>query len=493
MSVDSESIQHAPVSVAGNVAKNFITVSAGNFASQAIGFFVVAYLARVLGPQSYGQVSLATATLAFGAYFADLGLHTLGIRSVAQDRTRLESVVSNYVALKVILAVMATLLVTGFAFVSRLSETVQTLTLLYAITLLFTGVYIDWVFTGLQRMEFIGVARILSYLIYAAIVFLTVHSPQDIFWLPLSVLTGQVVSACFLLFVFKRNYPVFQFKPEPASWVLLLRQALPLSASLLIIQFYISLPPLLLGWFQGETAVGYYSGAWRLEQILHGLLGLFFVTLYPVAAHRWKHSPDTIQPFLEKVLKLILILTIPIAMGGTVMGGQVLTSVLGAKFANSILPFQILLWNLVAVGVNGTFAQLVLMMNGKQKEFLWVVSVGAVVSILMDLLLIPTAGYIGAAVAWVLAEIAVCFSSYWLARRYVTLAFGGVLLRPFAASALMILACWILLVWIAWEVVVPIGGLVYLIGLIAMGGLDRNDWDFARRVLLNERGGESSG
>ncbi len=48
-----------------------------------LGFVVSVYLARVLGPETYGQVGYALAVLAYFILFTDGGLQVLGTRAVA--------------------------------------------------------------------------------------------------------------------------------------------------------------------------------------------------------------------------------------------------------------------------------------------------------------------------------------------------------------------------------------------------------------------------
>lgn len=463
-----------------------MSVSAGNLTSKAIGFFIVAYLARVLGPQGYGQISWALAAVAFGSFFADLGLQTLGIRAIAQQPENLQATVSNYVSLKVLLSMAALLLMIAFALVSGQSETVKCLTILFGFTVVLTAFLIEWVFTGLHQMQFVGVSRVLQQGIYAIAVFLIVHGPESILLLPVASMAGYLASVGFLAVLFRRQQPTFRFRLDPKAWPGILRLALSLSLSLFTIQVYINLPTLLLGWFKGETDTGFYSGALRLMQVLHELLGLFFLTLYPVAAARWKNSPDTMGNFLERVFRLILTLSVPIAMGALVAGRPLLALILGDRFASSVLPFQILIWNLVVVGINGVYAQLALLMNGKQTEFLKAVAVGAFVSLALNLVLIPTLSYVGAAIAWVVAEIGVCLSSYWLAKRFITLRFWPYLLRPLAAAGIMVAGCWLLVrcgmpVW----TVIPLGVPVYGLALMLFGGFDKNDLDFIRWLLVN--------
>jgi O-antigen/teichoic acid export membrane protein len=481
---DTVSVEPLQVSKARRVAQNYLSVSAANLVNRVISFLVVAYAARVLGPRAYGQLSWAQAVYLYGTCFADLGLWTLGVRTLAQECENVQPHVSNYVSLRMLTALAAAVLLAAFAMVSGQSETTKWLVILYGLSLLATSVLIDWVFTGLQRMEFVGSARILSQVTYAGLVIALVRGQREMLFFPLLTFVGLSASAAFLIFIFRRLYPSFRFHPEPDVWPRLLREALPLGVSGLVIPVYVLLPTLMVGWLRGEAATGHYGGAFRIVQVVHQLLNLALVTLYPVVASRWKHAPEAIGRLLERILKIFLVLGVPIAMGALVVGSQMVILILGDRFSNSVIPFQIMLWNVVIVGISSVYAQLVLVMNGKHSEFLKVIACGAVASVIFDLLLIPRFSYVGAAVAWVLAEMVICVVSYRLARPFAIIRVWPYLLRPMGAAAVMVLLVRLLTgygisIWLS----IPLGAVVYGTVLIVIGGFDGQDFQFIKRTL----------
>jgi O-antigen/teichoic acid export membrane protein len=54
---------------------------------------------------------------------------------------------------------------------------------------------------------------------------------------------------------------------------------------------------------------------------------------------------------LDNVMKLMLVVTLPVAAGAVVLGPSLLTALLGARFGPSVLSFQILVWNVVAAAI----------------------------------------------------------------------------------------------------------------------------------------------
>ena len=70
------------------LSKNFIWLAAANIVSSLFGAVLFIYLARVLGPDSFGYFSYALTITFFLANFVDMGLSTYGIREIAKNRAR---------------------------------------------------------------------------------------------------------------------------------------------------------------------------------------------------------------------------------------------------------------------------------------------------------------------------------------------------------------------------------------------------------------------
>ena len=196
-------------------------------------------------------------------------------------------------------------------------------------------------------MKFVSFGQIIQYFTYSAIIFLFLKTPSDILIVPVANLAGISISGMFLLWTFRRLYPLGHFRVEHQEWRSIVRQTIQLGSANLLQQVVTSVPLLLLARLGGESAAGYYNGAYRVAQIPYEAISLLMVTLYPVAASLWKTDANGARIFLDKVLRVSLILSIPIAVGAMVFGERVLVAIMGPKFLPSTLPFQILAWNVV--------------------------------------------------------------------------------------------------------------------------------------------------
>ncbi|KHD08105.1 hypothetical protein PN36_02770 [Candidatus Thiomargarita nelsonii] len=81
------------------IASDFIRKVAETFAARiviiAIGLFTTVIVARILGPEGRGLYAVAAAIGAIGVQFSNLGLHASNTYYVAQDRSRLPTLLGN--------------------------------------------------------------------------------------------------------------------------------------------------------------------------------------------------------------------------------------------------------------------------------------------------------------------------------------------------------------------------------------------------------------
>ena len=59
-------------------------IAVGDFGGRGFAFLTSIYLARTLGAEFYGLITMAVAILGYATWFADLGLITIGVREIAK-------------------------------------------------------------------------------------------------------------------------------------------------------------------------------------------------------------------------------------------------------------------------------------------------------------------------------------------------------------------------------------------------------------------------
>jgi O-antigen/teichoic acid export membrane protein len=173
---------------------------------------------------------------------------------------------------------------------------------------------------------------------------------------------------------------------------------------------------------------------------------------------------------------------LPLAAGSAIVSTALMTGLFGPAYRPAGLPFAILMAAsaIVVVAINYTSLA---MAAGQERTFALSVTVAAIVNVLLNLLLIPFYGAIGAAIATVAAELVV----FLICARRVVGAIGrpplagrriaGAVVATAVMSAALIAMPSSISVWLR----VAAGGAVFLAAAAGCGAVHREDLSLLRR------------
>ncbi|MBO5628636.1 MAG: polysaccharide biosynthesis C-terminal domain-containing protein, partial [Aeriscardovia sp.] len=108
----------------------------------------------------------------------------------------------------------------------------------------------------------------------------------------------------------------------------------------------------------------------------------------------------------------------PICVGIILISPTFIPLFLGSQFYGSVLPIQILSLILIFIGLNNLFAVQCLVGLGYDKLFLYSILVGTFTNFLLNLILIPNYGAVGASIASSVAEFFVLSASFYMVVKY---------------------------------------------------------------------------
>jgi len=162
-----------------------------------------------------------------------------------------------------------------------------------------------------------------------------------------------------------------------------------------------------------------------------------------------------------------------------ILSGQIIIVFYGEHFNSSILPLQILIWSVFTVFSNIPFA-ILLLASGNGKDYMYSVTAGAAMNLSLNLLLIPRYNLIGAGVATLISEFIVLTLLFLYARRLFSIGvFKNILL---SATASLIMGAVLLTIHDKLNLFISVlfGFLTYILSLIIMKGINREDLLFIR-------------
>jgi O-antigen/teichoic acid export membrane protein len=179
----------------------------------------------------------------------------------------------------------------------------------------------------------------------------------------------------------------------------------------------------------------------------------------------------------EKSYKMLAILGLPLAVGIGVTADSIVHFTKG--FEESIPALRILAPSVVLIFVNNAFIYTLTAIN-RQLDFTRLALFTFVVNVVLNLALIPPYGYLGAAAASTITEVALFGGGWWLLRQHLaSLAIVGSIARVLASATIMGIVVYSFRAW-PLPLVVIIGALVYVVALLGLRALNPEEWSILR-------------
>jgi PST family polysaccharide transporter len=256
---------------------------------------------------------------------------------------------------------------------------------------------IDYYFQSQLKARLIVYARTLAFVPIAALkVFLVVGRYPVQYFAWVSVLE-LLLGAVFLVLLYGRHYTrLSTWRVEAGTVRRLLNQSAPLLLSEIAIILYMRLDQIMIGNMVGDRAVGNYSAAVRLSEVWY-----FFPTIIcsSVFSSIIKDYQRDHARYLDKLQKLYDTLAwISVAGGIMVMltSNMLVTLFFGTEFGNADSILKVHIWTGIFVFL-GMASNQQLVLENKNRISFYKTLVGLFTNVILNLVLIPPYGELGAA------------------------------------------------------------------------------------------------
>lgn len=386
-----------------------------NTAVQVIGKVVILLLAaisfgiltRYLGPEGYGKFTLTLVYLSLFAIAADLGLFTIAVREMSKDESRMKEIVGNTLSLRALLSVVVLGIAIGIGFLLPYEPDVRVGIAIAAISQFFglLNSSLVTVFQTKLRMEFSVIADIIGRLASLGAVIIVAMEGYGFYAVVATAGLGQLITFAATTFL-ARRYVSISFLGNTRLWKELLVESIPLGLALVVSQVYYRVDILILSFLRSTREVGIYGADFKVMELLLTVPGFFVNSVFPVLIKRLDEGGARAKLLMQKAVDILLMFFIGVACGGIVAAPKVLALIGGKEFVEGAYALQILLFS-------GIFSVVTLMMvtlyvaKGFQKKALQIGLVALAVNIALNLAVVPTYGYVGAAYMTLVSEILV--------------------------------------------------------------------------------------
>lgn len=372
-----------------------------------MGLFVGIWVARYLGPEQFGLFSYAQSFTFLFAAIATLGLDGIVIRELIKDDGRFNVLMGTAFFLKLIGAVLLFPVLYVAVFFTNNDYFTNLLIFIIASSTIFQSFnVIDFYCQSKVLSKYVAWANSVSLLISSLIkITLILNEAPLVFFAYVVLLDSIILSLGFVFLYFKKielSVTTWLFDWRVAR--VLLKDSWPLILSSLVVSIYMKIDQVMIKEIMDVESVGQYAAAVRLSEVWYFIPVTIVGSVFPAIINAKKISIDLYYFRIKKLYTLMIWMAIFIALPMTFLSEYVVFLLYGNDYQLAGKVLTIHIWTGVFVFLGVAFSQYLISENLAMKSF-YRTAAGATVNILLNFLLIPYYGIVGAAVATLVGQV----------------------------------------------------------------------------------------
>jgi len=473
----------------GAFSGGFVLVSS-RMVAWVLALVMTIMLPRYLGVTGFGRLFLAITLAGIMSIIVEFGMNSLVARQVSWKRQDATRYLLNGGVLKAALWILASVLLGAIVRIAGYPLETQLATAILAVSVLIASgsSLLVAVLQANDKMRWIAVSAVAEKVAYAGLGATVLLLGYGV----LAVATVTVVSVAigFLLdaWWFRRlarqtdAHSGWQGLEVKAIFV----QALPFFSVLFFGAIYFRVDVVILSLFANDATVGYYGAAYRLFQTTYIVADAVLFALFPLLCRLASQTSAALVVATQKCLDVLLLIGIPISTGMLILSKEIVVTLYGARFEASVLLLQVLSVAVVLMYADGVFVQ-VLIATQQQKRLAVTAIVAAFFNVGLNLALIPSLGALGAATTTVATEILVIAMNFSFLPSAVRNSMRFRVAGKAAVASTLMAGVLALLSGQSPLLLVPVGFAMYVVGIIALKAVSREDWIMIRSAFTGGR------
>ncbi len=379
------------------------------------------YVSRILMPEGIGKISFSQSIIAYFVVISTVGVSTYGIREAAKvrnDKEKLSKLVHELLIINMIATVITYLLLFIYITVQGNLNNNKDILLIMSVTILFTTLGVEWFYNAFEEYKYITMRSITMQLVSLVLLFVTVKTKNDFINYSILLVLSSVGSNVMNFFhtrkyIRYKKYKNYEFKKHIKPLAIMYGMSITGT-------FYLNVDSVMLGYISGDVAVGLYTTAMKIDKIILSIVISLGTVLIPRLSYYFNNDKkEMFNNLISKSLDLTLMLALPCIAGLSLLSSEVVLLISGKEFINAILAMKILSPIILVIGLSHLIGLQVLLPIGKEKYTLFSFGMGAITSIILNIILIPKFAHNGAAVATVAAESCVTLTQLYFGWEYM--------------------------------------------------------------------------
>jgi polysaccharide transporter, PST family len=387
------------------IVETAISLYGAQAANHLLPLVTIPYLARVLGPESWGLVLFVQAVGYYLFMAIDYSFELSATRDVARNRhnqRELSLIVAGVLGARLILAISSiALLATAQFFLDPLQE-LGWLLWFGAFWFIAMGARPLWFFLGLERVRRVLITEVCLKMLAVGGILLLVNSPNDA-WKFFALQGGATAIAALTAMVMLYRQVAVRL-PTTALAIEALRKGWNLFVFRASTSVYGTSNTTILGFVASPIAVAYYSAAERIMRVLLSMLVPVTQSMFPRSSTRYEDDPGSAARMARITIIALFCLTLPVSIVLYFLLPSIVNVFLGAGYEGVVTVTRILLLVLLINSISIPLGNQWMIPAGMERLLTKITITGGIIHIPVAIYLGAHHAHLGIAWAFVMTE-----------------------------------------------------------------------------------------
>lgn len=363
------------------------------------------WVARYLGAEQFGVLSYAIAFVAIFSTIAKLGLDSIVVRELVIKPSQKDKYLGTAFWLKFGGAFFSLAVVALALQLTSNNYTTKLYILIIACGMISQSFeVVTFYFQSQVQAKYISSGKLMQLLLSSLLKIYLVYVDGDLKWFVLVSLVDQITLAAAYFIVYRRQQlGGFIRSFDYATAKQLLKDSWPLIFSGFVVMIYMRIDQVMIKEMLGDKEVGVYSVAVRLSEVWYFIPMVITNSLFPSVINAKKVSQELYYARLQRLYSFMVWIAIAVAIPTTFLSDWLVAILYGEAYQGAGQILKIHVWASVFVFL-GVASSAWLTSENLQRYAFSRTFAGAVINVVLNLVLIPAYGILGAVIATVIAQ-----------------------------------------------------------------------------------------
>lgn len=372
---------------------------------------VVIWMARHFGPGEFGLFSYAQSLVVMATALATLGLPEIVLRELVRHPSLETEIVRASLILRFLGGSAAAIVAGTLALLADGPQSQSLLlTAILSASLIFQSLDVfEYRLQAHHRVPTIVLIRLSAFAIAAALKITALAMNGSLATMAILTTLEAVIAGASLV---AANGPELHSKHlRFLRYVALslMRQASPLFVRVAVISLYLRGDQILIKWMLGPEPLGIYASAVRLIEIWFFVPTAIMTAFAPTLARYWLDDRQAYYRLFGNIMRILTLTALCGCAIATILSNFIITTIFGHAYADAAPVLSVIVWSII-FGTIGQITNSWIINFGNTKIALAQTAISTSIAICLYPILISNFSLIGAAFAFVFAQMTMNFS-----------------------------------------------------------------------------------